>query len=254
MGSDEFEIVQGSSKEKDENKLSPKKNSEHTRTPNMPDRRKTPRAKNGKKKEVSPMWSIGLLVLLSIGILFAINSRKQTIQGSVKGVEVNSDRLKDNEEAKQGLQQNDGNSQKERQEKSDENKEPSEEKEKSNLDKDEQKPPSSQPSEVEGNTAGKKGTLDDRKIQGTPDDLNRQAWKALHGNEPELAVRFFTAVLKQQPNHEQSNPGLGKAYEALGKSDLAGKQYCQTAKLPNLSDADRLYWQSNAKQIGIVCK
>ena len=193
--------------------------------------------KSKRKQELNSGWGLLVLLLLSVGLLFVLSAQKQKSKKGIKGLRTNSDRLVDDAPATPGLQKNDRQS--------------------GSKERDGKKVGQAKGESEEGTTGNAApsgrdfGSLDKKQL--TEKDLNRLGWQALQANQPEAALGLFQAVLERKSDHLHSNAGLGKAYEALGLKEEAGKQYCQTAELQALSDQEREYWINTAGQIGTSC-
>ena len=162
-----------------------------------------------------------------------MNSRKNPEYADVKGIETNPEQSSADAEPNKGLQD----------------------------DKDPQKESASsegagQPSSGSESRPPDQPSDDELNIEAdeTVDDISRRGWQALNTNNPDVAIQLFKAVLRRQPDHFYSSAGLGRAYEARGQVELAGRQYCNAAGIPSIDYDDMQYWLGYAEQVGTFCQ
>ena len=208
---------------------------------------RVPEVEKIEKREVNQLYVFAGIIFFSIGVLGYVLWNSEPEPQDFAGMELNSNKLREMENAKDGLQQND-NEDGTAPEDSESIQEGAKQ---ASLEGSSQgAPEQNQSGSNEGadNIATTSiGQMDNPYPQVLPDvpeesldfandksasTLTREGYQALRKGQPDLAKRLFSLALEKEPTYAHAVLGLGKTYQERGEFSAAIQSYCQHAELP----------------------
>jgi|GEM_PF-4224242 len=197
---------------------------------------RVPEVQKVEKREVNQVFVFAGIIMFSIGVLGYVLWNAEPESQDFSGMEVNSNMLKEMEEPKDGLQENDNT----------DGTAPNGTEEVDG----EETPSGPESLETEVLTNGKErtGIFEDPFPQVLPDvpeegldfandksprALSREGYRALKDNKPDLALRLFELALKKDGDFADAVLGMGKTFQQRGEMEKAIESFCRHTDLPS---------------------
>jgi hypothetical protein len=183
------------------------------------------------KREVNQVFVFAGIIMLCIGVLGYVIWNSESESQDFSGMEVKSNLLKEMEEAKKGLQENDNTdgTAPDGTEAVDGEETPSDLSEDGLL-AEEVPTPFEDPFPQVLPDVPEEGL--DFANDKSPRALSREGYRALKDNKPDLALRLFELALKKEGNFADAVLGMGKTFQQRGEMEKAMELFCRHAELP----------------------
>ena len=195
---------------------------------------RVPEVQKVEKREVNQVFVFAGIIMLCIGVLGYVIWNAESESQDFSGMEVNSNLLKEMEEAKEGLQENDNSdgtapdgTEAVDGEDTPSDPDPSED---GLLAEEEVPTPFEDPFPQVLPDVPEEGL--DFANDKSPRALSREGYRALKDNKPDLALRLFELALKKEGNFADAVLGMGKTFQQRGEMEKAMELFCRHAELP----------------------